>query len=157
MTVTYFKRLLVALAIAALAPVAHAQFQNNMTIVQIEAQVQTQLSQGRTLRQVAEAALAAGLNAGVVTTAMINTTNNGAGVIGAMIQAGASPREVIQAAIAAGVDPSVAQTAAINVGVLNTVAQEAVTAAGLTLVTFTRPSGVQTTVPSGGGGNASRN
>jgi len=157
MTVSRVKSLLVALAIATLAPAAHAQFQKNMSIAQIEAQVQTQLGQGQTLRQVAQAALAAGLDAGVLTAAMINVTNNGAGVIGAVIQAGGQPREVIQAAIAAGVDPGTAQTAAINVGVTNAVAAEAVTAAGLTLSEVTRPSGVTTTVPSGGGGSASPN
>jgi hypothetical protein len=97
------KKLAFALALIAAIPLAIAQFRADMTLAEVEDEVSTQVSAGRTANDVASDALGAGLEPGLVTAAMINAGVAPLIAIGAAINAGA-PREAVRAgAIAAGV------------------------------------------------------
>lgn len=160
MQVRTLRTLLVALALAALAPLAAAQFQPGMSLEQVEAEVKIQLAANRTLDQIAAAALAAKLDAAVVTAAMIHVTgtNNAAGVVTAMLRAdapldvvvqtalqeGAGRGEVTRGAIAAGVSPQ-----NISIAIANAI--EVINAQ-----TGTRDRSINAISPgAGGGGTAS--
>jgi len=98
------RHLVVALALAVVAPLGAAAFQSGMTVEQAETEVRAQLAGKATLAQIAQRALAAGLNAGLVTTAMINATEGPVdGVIAAVLGAGGNLQAVVNAAIVAGV------------------------------------------------------
>jgi hypothetical protein len=92
-----------AVALACLAPLAQAEFRQDMTLAEIETEVAAQTTAGRSAQDIAGEALGAGLEPGMVTTAMINAGIAPLVAIGAAINNGA-PREAVRAgAIAAGV------------------------------------------------------
>jgi hypothetical protein len=97
------KHLLVALALAATAPFATAAFQSGMTVEQAEAEVRLQRAAGATLAQIIQNAQKAPLNAGLITTALINGTDfSVAEIVEALLRAGAPLQVVVNAALAAG-------------------------------------------------------
>ena len=96
------KRFLAVVTFAAFAPLAFAQFQPGMNVEQTEAEVKVRFAAGATLAQMARQALAAGLNPGLVTAALINATDNASGV---------SVDAVTQGALSAGVPLAAVQTA----------------------------------------------
>jgi hypothetical protein len=92
-----------AVALACLAPLAQAEFRQDMTLAEVETEVAAQTTAGRSAQDIAGEALGAGLEPGMVTTAMINAGIAPLVAIGAAINNGA-PREAVRAgAIAAGV------------------------------------------------------
>lgn len=119
MQVRTLRTLVVALALAAFAPLAAAVFGSGMTLVQIENEAKTQLASGATLDQIGAAALAANLDAAVVTAAMIHVTgtNNAADVVTAMLRAGASLDVVVQTALQEGAGRGEVTRGAIAAGV----------------------------------------
>jgi len=97
------KKLALALALAALVPLAQAEFRRDMALAETETEVRDQLAAGRGVNDIAGEALGVGLEPGLVTAAMINAGVAPLIAIGAAINAGA-PREAVRAgAIAAGV------------------------------------------------------
>ena len=151
-------RFLVALALAVYAVLATAAFNPGMSIEQIEAEINAQLAQGATLQQVAVSALGAGLDAGVVTAAMVTASGNAAGAVGAMVTAGAPIQRVVSASLNAGATQDAVRQGAIGAGV----SPDIVNAAILTALaeTATRPDSPSVTTPTGatgpgGGGIAS--
>jgi hypothetical protein len=119
MEVRTLRNLVAALSLAAFAPIAAAVFQAGMSVEQIEAEVKIQLAANRTLDQIAAAALAANLDAAVVTAAMIHVTgtNNAAGVVTAMLRAGAPLDVVVQTALQEGAGRGEVTRGAIAAGV----------------------------------------
>ena len=117
LNVRTLKNLLCALALAAFAPLAAAQFQAGMSVEQVEAQVKTQLAAGATLAQIAQQALAAKLDAGLVTAALVTSSGNPAGAVSAMVSAGAPVQTVVSAALAAGASADAVTQGAVAAGV----------------------------------------
>lgn len=157
MQVRTLRSSLVALALAAFVPFAAAVFTPNMTLVQIEAQVKTQLTAGATLDQIAAAALAANLNPAVVTAAMISAGGNPAGAVSAMLRAGALLQTVVDAALGAGASiQAVTQGAlAANVALANidlAIKNSDQTAAPTASITDLTTSPTGTTTPTGSAG-----
>jgi len=100
---TLLKNLAFALVLAAMTLTAHAEFRTDMTLAEIEAEVRAQVSAGRTVNEISGDAIGVGLDAGLVTAAMINAGVAPLVAIGAAINTGA-PREAVRAgAMAAGV------------------------------------------------------
>jgi hypothetical protein len=102
-TLKRLQAIALAIALAFLAPLAQAEFRSGMTLAEVEAEVAAQTTAGRSAQDIAGEALGAGLEPGMLTTAMINAGIAPLVAIGAAINNGA-PREAVRAgAIAAGV------------------------------------------------------
>lgn len=156
------KTFLAAIVAAALgfAPAAYAQFKKGMTSTQVESTIAAELKKpGATADSVAKAALAAGIDAGAITTALINSKVAGDVAIRAVIRAGGDAVAVINAALNAGVPAATVTAAAKAAGasastVDNTVAQYQ-SQPGSTQTGQGSMSGPTTGTPQGGGGSAS--
>jgi hypothetical protein len=152
------KTFLATLALAAFAPLAAAQFQAGMSVEQIEAQVKSQLATGATLAQIAQQALAAGLDAGLVTAALVTSSGNPADAVSAMLSAGAPVQVVVDAALGAGASTDSVTQGAVAAGVPPTTVQAAILASagsgsiGSPSGTYSTPTGA---AGAGGGGTGS--
>lgn len=96
------RHFLVGLALAAAAPFAAAVFQSGMTGEQAEEEARLQRNSKVTLAQIAQNALAAKLNDGIVTAALITAGFDSAAVVEAMLRANAPLQSVVNGAFAAG-------------------------------------------------------
>jgi hypothetical protein len=101
----WLKKLAFVLALMAASPSALAEFRSGMTLGEMEDEVVTQVSAGRTVNDIANAAFGVGLEPGLVTVAMINAGVAPLVAIGATINAGA-PREAVRAGALAGGVPN---------------------------------------------------
>lgn len=99
------------------ADAALTQFQPGMTQAQLQQSVQTEVTGGKSIAQIAKAMLDAKVPADAVTTAMILAGLDPATVAQAVINAGGEAVQVINAALAAGVSSSVVTSAAKAAGV----------------------------------------
>jgi hypothetical protein len=95
------QRVVFAIALAAVMPLAQAEFRQDMMLAEIETEVRDQMAAGRGVNDVAREALGVGLDPGLVTAAMINVGVAPLVAIGATINAGA-PREAVRAGALAG-------------------------------------------------------
>jgi hypothetical protein len=139
-------RFLLALALAAAAPFAAAAFQSGMTVEQAEAEVKVQRAAGATLAQIIQNAQKAPLNAGLITTALINGTDfSVAEIVEAMLRAGAPLQAVVDAALAAGATPQ-----DVTLGALAANVQLAVVIAAIAA----SPTASRAVVPAAGGSSA---
>jgi len=154
MQVRNLRSFLAALALALFAPLAAAQFQPGMSVEQIEAQVKTQLAAGTTLEQIALQALAAGLDASIVTAALVTSSGNPAGAVSAMISAGVPVQTVVDAALAAGASADSVTQGAVAAGVPPATVQTAIQLALTTEATGSN-SGASSSTPTSGGGGSS--
>ncbi len=137
------RHLLIALALVAVAPFAAAAFQPGMTVEQAEAEVRVQRAAGATLAQLIQNAQKAPLNAGLITTALINGTDFSiADIVEAMLRAGAPLQVVVNAALAAGATPEDVTLGALAAKVQLAVVQAAIAAS---------PMAGRSTVPGAGG------
>jgi hypothetical protein len=84
------RHVLVGLALAAAAPFAAAVFQSGMTGEQAEEEARLQRTSKVTLAQIVQNALAAKLNDGIVTAALITAGFDSAVVVEAMLRANAA-------------------------------------------------------------------
>jgi hypothetical protein len=146
------KQFILALTLALVAPLAAAVFQKGMTLEQAEAEVKAQLATGATLTQIAQRALAAGLPAGVATTAMINATNNASGVVTAMLVNNAPLQPVVNAALATGATLESVTLGATAANVPSTAIEAAIAASPTTLLGATPPTDTSTSTPTGTAG-----
>lgn len=155
-----FSSLLLAMALA-FAPAAFAQFKKGMTPAQVEAAVAADLKKpGANADSIAKAALAAGIDAGTLTVAMINNKVAGDVAVQAVIRAGGDVVAVVNAALNAGVPVATVTIAAKKAGanpatVDNAVAQRQPGQPGGQPGQSNNPPGNNQGTPQGGGGSAS--
>jgi len=129
MKLMQIKHFLLALALVAVTPYASAAFQAGMTLEQVEAEARVQLASA-SLQQVAQNALAAKLDASLVTTALINVTSGRLDeVIAALLRAGAPLQAVVNAALLAGATRDEVTQGALAAGVTLPVVVAAIAAA----------------------------
>jgi hypothetical protein len=145
------RHLLIALALAAVAPFALAAFQSNMTIEQAEAEVKLQRADGATLTQIIQNAQKAPLSANMITAALINAGFDAADVVTAMLRNGAPLQTVVNAALAAGASTAAIRQGALAANVTLAAVQAAIDASGLATSTDYAPPAVALGAAGGGG------
>jgi flagellar hook-basal body complex protein FliE len=157
MKLMHIRHLIAALALAAAAPFAGAAFQPGMTVEQAEAEVRLQRTAGATLAQIIQNAQKAPLNAGLITTALINGTDSSiADIVEALLRAGAPLQVVVNAALAAGASSAAVLQGALAAGTPLPDITAAIAASPTTfeLAGRTPPNGA--TGAGGGGGTCTR-
>ena len=112
------KKFLTALIVAAtcFATSAFAQFSKGMTNAQLDAAVKQQTTAGKSLSDIANAAIAAGVTGGQLVIALLDVGSSPAAAIAATLRAGGDLAQVINAALAKGVSPAAIQAAATGTG-----------------------------------------
>jgi hypothetical protein len=152
------RHLVVALVLAAAAPFAWAVFQPGMNVEQAEAEIKLQRASGATLAQIVQRAQATPLNAGLITTALINAGFDAADVVTAMLRAGAPIQVVVNAALAAGASTAAIRQGALAAGISLGEVQAAIDASPANTEIATSSTGSSPTgaIGAGGGGGGSR-
>ena len=151
MQVRTLRNLIAALSLAAFAPIAAAVFQAGMSVEQIEAEVKIQLAAGATLGQIAQRALAAGLNPGLVTAALVTSSGNPVAAVSAMMNAGAPVQVGADAAFGEGASRDSVTQGALAAGVPLATVQVAIQNSPTTDFTSS-PAGTSSSTPTGSAG-----
>ena len=159
------KKFLTALIVAAtcFATSAFAQFSTGMTNAQLDASVRQQMSAGKSLSDIANAAIAAGVTGGQLVTALLDVGTPPADAISATLRAGGDLAQVINAALAKGVSPTLILAAATSAGAATDRVQTLIADAQRSPVSSSsffasrpsNPSSSSGSTGSGGGGKAS--
>lgn len=113
------KRLGAALLLSAafISPAALAAFTSGMSASALQAEIRAQSTQGKSALEIARAALAAGVAADSLTTAMLQASIASSTAIEAILRAGGDPGLVQSAALANSVSQTIITAAAGRAGV----------------------------------------